>query len=396
MLFISFYKAFFMQTTIASQNVSKRIASIDILRGLVMLIMLVDHVRERFFYHQNITDPMTLDATSTELFFTRLSAHLCAPTFVFLAGLSTWLYANPANKPPRSATRFLFTRGLFLILIEVTLVNFSWFGAYHALYLQVIWAIGISMIMLSLGCRLPRYVIGLAGFVIVFGHNALSFVEFQPDEFGYHLWTILHDRGYLYTSETFKIKASYPVLPWIGVIFLGYFAGPIYRHTVDALARQKALIVAGVSSLLLLLILRYFNVYGEALPWATQANTVDTVKDFLNYTKYPPSLDYLLLTLGVAMLILAALENSNHKLSKMIEVFGSAPMFFYILHLYVLLASYRILENVFGKTQGDYWGVDHVWQLWAIAGLLAVLLYWPVKQFSALKQSRKYPWLKYF
>lgn len=383
-----------MNTT-AYKN-TKRIASIDILRGLVMLIMLVDHVREHFFYHHPIGDPIFLDTTSTGLFFTRFVAHLCAPTFVFLAGVSAWLYANPSHKPARSASGFLFKRGLFLILIEMTLVNFSWLGNYDALYLQVIWAIGISMIALSLASRLPHYVVGLFGFVIVFGHNALSYIQFQPDEFGYSLWTILHDRGYLFTSDTFKVRVSYPVLPWIGVIFIGYLAGPAYRNTVGSLTRQKGLIIAGVISLLLLFVLRYFNLYGETLPWVVQANTIDTVKDFLNYTKYPPSLDYLLLTLGVAVLLLAALEKINNRFSKMVEAFGSAPMFFYILHLYVLLIAHFVLHSAFGSVQGSYWRVDFVWQLWAIAALLAILLYYPVKKFAALKRTRKYPWLKYF
>lgn len=380
----------------ATNKLAKRIASIDILRGLVMVIMLVDHVREHFFYHHPIGDPMMLDTTSTGLFFTRFIAHLCAPTFVFLAGVSAWLYANPSNKPARSPSEFLFKRGLFLILIEMTLVNFSWLGNYQALYLQVIWAIGISMMMLSLAVRLPHYIVGLLGFVIVFGHNALSYIQFQPDEFGYSFWTILHDRGYLYTSDTFKVRVSYPVLPWIGVIFIGYIAGPIYRNTVDSFTRQKGLIMAGVSSLLLLSVLRYFNLYGETLPWSAHANTIDTAKDFLNYTKYPPSLDYLLLTLGVAMLLLAALEKINNRFSKMVEVFGSAPMFFYILHLYVLLITHFLLQITFGNVQGNYWRVDFVWQLWAIAGLLTILLYCPVKKFAALKSTRKYPWLKYF
>lgn len=373
----------------------KRIASIDILRGLVMLIMLVDHVRERFFYHHPITDPMTLSDTSTPLFFTRLSAHFCAPIFIFLAGLSAWLYANPANGSQRPVGGFLLKRGIFIILVEVTLINLSWLGNYDVLYLQVMWAIGVSMILLSLTSRLPLILIGLVGFAIVFGHNALTYITFQPDEVGYTLWTFLHDRGYVYTSDAIKIKASYPVLPWIGVIFIGYFAGPLYHKSVHAFKRQSTLIAIGFSSLALLLILRWFNVYGETLPWITQASLIDTVKDFVNYTKYPPSLDYLLLTLGVATITLAALEKTNNKWSCIVETFGSAPMFFYILHLYVLLISYRVLVFLFGTTQGEYWGVNDVWQLWIVALVIAMLLYVPVKKFATFKQNTSLFWVKY-
>ena len=195
----------------------------DILRGMVILLMLVDHVRERFFLHMQVADPMIIDETSHALFFTRFMAHFCAPLFIFLTGLSAWLYAHPANKPQRNVRSFLLKRGLFIILLEVTLVNFSWFGSYDALYLQVMWAIGLSMIALALLTYLPHRIIGLIGIAIIFGHNALDFITFAPEEFGYALWTILHDRGYLFAGEAFKIKVSYPTLPWIGVICFGYF-----------------------------------------------------------------------------------------------------------------------------------------------------------------------------
>lgn len=372
-----------------------RLASIDILRGLVMLLMLVDHVRERFYYHQNVSDPMDINTTSTELFFTRITAHFCAPVFVFLTGLSAWLYANPVNKPQRSAQEFLLKRGLFIIFIEVTLINFSWFGDYNALYLQVMWAIGLSMITLAFVTKLPHWLIGFLGFTIVFGHNALEFISFQPQEAGYTLWTILHDRGLIYVSDTFKVKASYHLLPWIGVILLGYFIAPIFSHSTPANKRKKILITIGIGSIAILLVLRGFNIYGETLPWLTSNHWLTSVKSFINYTKYPPSLDFLLFTLGIALLVLAALEGVNNRFSKVIERFGSAPMFFYIVHLYVLLVSYRVLVNVFGATKGDYWGVDDVWQVWAIAFLLAILLYWPTKMFSRFKQRTRLPWVRY-
>ncbi|MGV2871725.1 DUF1624 domain-containing protein [Colwellia sp. E150_009] len=381
----------------SQQNtIKKRIASIDILRGLVMLLMLVDHVRERFFYHHNVTDPITIDETSTSLFFTRITAHFCAPVFVFLTGLSAWLYAHPANKQPRSAQSFLLKRGLFIILIEVSLINFSWFGNYNALYLQVMWAIGLSMVTLALLTKLPHWLIGLLGFTIVFGHNTLEFINFQPSETGYTLWTILHDRGFIFTSDTFNVKASYPVLPWIGTILLGYFIAPTFSVSTKTKQRIQTLLLSGFACIVLLILLRGFNIYGESMPWITGENWIASFKSFINFTKYPPSLDFLLFTLGIALIVLAILDNINNKFTKVVEHFGTAPLFFYILHLYVLLGSYRVLVELFGNTKGEYWGVDHVWQVWCIALALAILLYWPTKAFGHYKKQSSAAWIKYF
>ncbi|RKQ43209.1 putative membrane protein [Roseivirga pacifica] len=374
----------------------KRISSIDILRGLVMMIMLVDHVRERFFLHEQVLDPMDVSETSSGLFFTRMAAHLCAPIFVFLTGLSAWLYANPIGKPARSASQFLLKRGLFLVLLEVTVINFSWFGRYETLYLQVIWAIGLSMISLALLCKLPRWCIGLLGLAIVFGHNALSFVSFTPNESGYALWTILHDRGYLVSEGWLQVKISYPVLPWIGVILLGFFAGPLFGSGFSAMLRKQWLIALGTACLLLLILLRGFNIYGETLPWQEYDSAVVTAMSFFNFTKYPPSLDFLLLTLGIGFFTLHWFENRPAKWMDVLKNYGAAPMFFYILHLYVLLIAYQACVGVFGTNKGAYFGVDSLWQVWAIALALIGILYLPTKKFAAYKHNSKAKWIKYF
>ncbi|MBR9908743.1 MAG: DUF1624 domain-containing protein [Gammaproteobacteria bacterium] len=371
-----------------------RIATIDVLRGLVMVIMLMDHVRERFYYFKQVTDPMDVNTTEPDLFFTRLAAHLCAPVFVFLTGMSAWLYSHPASGNYRSPTGFLFKRGLFLVFIEVTVINFSWAGTYETLWLQVIWAIGLSMIALSLMVKLQYWVVGLIGFAIVFGHNLLTPISFAPGEFGYTLWAILHDRGVL-LEEPLRIKASYPILPWIGVIALGYFAGPLYARTTEALTRRKLLVALGVACWALLLVLRGFNIYGETLPWTSGATAVQTLMSFLNYTKYPPSLDFLLMTLGTAFFLMAWFETLRNKFMDALEVFGSAPMFFYIVHLYVLLIGYRILLAVFGTNQGEMFGVDHVWGIWLITIGLAIALYLPTRAFARYKHQSKKWWLRY-
>ena len=376
--------------------IKKRVASIDILRGLVMLFMLVDHVRERFFFHQNVSDPMDLETTSPELFFTRTTAHFCAPVFVFLTGLSAWLYSHPHNKAPRSATPFLFKRGLFIVFVEIAIINWLWFGTYDKLYLQVMWAIGISMIALSVLHKLPYKAVFALGLLIVCGHNLLSPISFAPGESGFTLWAILHDRGIIFDSGAFQIKASYPVLPWIGVILLGYCMGPLYSRAVDGAKRQSTLVKLALGMWGLLLILRGFNIYGEVLPWEVQQDAVHTVMSFINYTKYPPSMDYVLFTLGAAFLVLAGLENVNNRVTKAVETFGSAPMFYYILHLFILLVGYRVVINTVGPNYGDLYAFDYVWQLWLVAAIIAVALYWPTKAFAQFKHNSTNPLVKYF
>lgn len=373
-----------------------RIAAIDVMRGLVMLLMLVDHVREKLYLHLQVTDPMTIANTTSDLFFTRLSAHLCAPTFVFLTGLSAWLYANPPSGETRSPGSFLIKRGLLLVALEFTLVNFSWSGTYTVLWLQVIWAIGISMIVLGLLAHLPRLWLGTAGLAIVFGHNLLTPISFQPGELGYTLWTILHERGWLVAEGPLRVRVTYPVLPWIGVILVGYAMGPLYSRFMESSRRTRYLVALGIGSLSLLLLLRGFNIYGETLPWTAQATTVQTVMDWLNFTKYPPSLHFLLFSLGIAFLLLAWFESLDNRLTRALVVFGSAPMFFYLFHLYVLLVLYRIAFALFGPTQGELFGVDDFYWVWVGAAVLAVALYYPTLLFTRFKRTTSQGWVRYF
>lgn len=380
----------------AAQAISKtRIATIDVMRGLVMVIMLMDHVREKLYLYRQVSDPMDVDTTPPELFFTRLAAHLCAPVFVFLTGLSAWLYSHPSAGGYRSPTGFLFKRGLFIIAVELTLINFSWSGTYTTLWLQVMWAIGLSMIALSLLVKLQYWMVGVIGFVIVFGHNLLTPISFAPDEFGYTLWTILHERNFLVADGPLKIKVTYPVLPWIGVIALGYFAGPLFARTTSVASRGKTLLMISAACFALLAVIRGFNIYGETLPWEAGATTVQTVMSFLNYTKYPPSLDFLLMTLGLAFVLITVFDRVQNKFTSALAVYGSAPMFFYIVHLYVLLVGYQILLAIFGANQGELFGVEQFWWVWVTTAILAVALYFPTKIFATYKHHSKKAWLKY-
>jgi uncharacterized membrane protein len=378
--------------------VRSRIASIDVMRGLVMLFMLVDHVREAIYLHKQVADPMDVDATEPALFLTRLCAHLCAPTFVFLTGLGAWLYANPASGTPRSPAGFLIKRGLLLIVLELTVINFAWAGDMppKTLWLQVIWAIGISMVVLGLLSSLPRVLLAVLGFAIVFGHNLLTPLQFEPGHPLFAIWTILHERAFLVSEGALKIKVTYPVLPWIGVILLGYVAGPIYARAVSAERRIRWLLLLGFGCLALLLVLRGFNLYGETLPWVERGDAVRTLMDFFNYTKYPPSLLFLLMTLGIGFLLMAWFERRDGVLTRAIADIGGAPMFFYILHLYVLLVLQKLAVMTLGANHGGRWGVDSVAWIWIGATVLIVLLYFPTRAFGQYKRRTRRAWVKYF
>jgi uncharacterized membrane protein len=374
-----------------------RIAVIDVMRGLVMLIMLFDHVRETIYLHRQVSDPMDVFTTEPALFFTRLAAHFCAPAFVFLTGLSAWLYANPASGP-RSATGFLVKRGLLLVFLELVFVNFAWAGQFppQTLYLQVIWVIGVAMIILGLVHRLPLKVLGLVGLLIIFGHNALTSMSFAPGTVAYDLWTVLLHRGYLVSDGVVKLKVTYPLLPWIGVILAGYAAGPLYAAAMAPERRRQLLRMAGIAALALLAVLRGFNIYGEELPWVHGETAIQTVMSFLNYTKYPPSLDFLLLTLGVGALVLAALEPRENWFTRACATFGGAPMFYYLLHLYVLLGLQNLLVATLGANHGQRYGVDHLWPVWVVALALMPLLYLPCRAFARFKRSTTQAWVRYF
>jgi len=373
-----------------------RVASIDVLRGLVMMIMMVDHVRETFFLRWQVSDPMSVADTEPGLFFSRLAAHFCAPMFVFLTGLSAWLYAHPSSGP-RSPAGFLFKRGLFLIALEICIVSVAWTGRVPpaTIYLQVIWVIGLAMIALALLHRLPRGALIALGLVIVFGHNALTPISFAPGESGYIPWTILHDRGFLLAGEGLKIKVSYPLLPWIGVIVLGYAAGPWYASATAPERRRKLLVGAGLAALALLAVLRGLNIYGETLPWEHGADALHTVMSFLNVTKYPPSLAFLLLTLGAGMLVLAWLERCDNGLLRVCATFGGAPMFYYLLHLYALLALQTLAVRLLGANHGQRYEFDSLWQIWALSAVLVPLLYWPCRAFGKFKRRTTMAWVRY-
>ena len=379
-------------------SLSQRLIAIDALRGLVMLLMLLDHVRETFFLHQQVSDPIDVTSTNPMLFLMRTLAHLCAPVFVFLTGLSAMLYQQKVQDR-RLTSLFLFKRGLVLILLELVLVNFGWTFQFppQVIYLQVIWALGISMLALAGLLWLPETVLLAVALAIVAGHNLLDPIVLTTETPLGMLWAVLHQRGWIELGESLRMRTSYPLLPWIGTIALGYLAGMLYRPQVAADKRVNALRLISLATLLLFFVLRFLNGYGEK-PWQAGETFIQTMMSFFNLTKYPPSLLFLCLTLSVGMALLAGFERlQQHRSMVMLAQFGGAPMFMYLLHLYLLKAMYLGALAVWGKNHGDWFGFNEVWQVAVGAVILGVLIFWPVRAFAAFKARRRdLLWLKYF
>lgn len=378
-------------------QIRTRMLAIDALRGLVMLFMLVDHVRETFFLHVQVGDPMDPVNTPPELFFTRISSMVCAPVFVFLTGLSAWLYGQSHSR--REVSTFLLKRGLFLVFLELTLVNFAWNATFvpPTLWLQVIWAIGLSMIVLSALIHMPRAALAVLGLVIVAGHNLLDGITLTVDSPYFEIWSILHQRAFLEITEHTRARTTYPILPWIGLIALGYCAGPWFAREADPAQRTRRLLMAGIGLLVGFALIRYLNVYGDK-PWSHMENGVRTFMSFMSLTKYPPSLMFLMPTIGVGFLLLAWFQQlEGRPVLKVLSLYGGAPMFFYVLHLLLLKALYLIAVQTWGLNQGDYYGFDSLAGIWLWAAMLSVALYFPTRWFAQLKQRRRdIAWLKYF
>ncbi len=323
-----------------------RVNSIDILRGLVMVIMALDHVRD--FFHKTVveggadvaTGPTDLTTTTPVLFFTRWITHFCAPIFVFLAGASAYLMSRKKTKAELSS--FLIKRGVWLVIVEVIIITFSWtFNPHFNLFiLQVIWAIGISMILLGLIVLLPFNVILAIGIIIVFGHNLLDYPNISNGLKGGLLPDLLYFSDFSVHNvidNNHFIFIVYSFVPWTGVILLGYCFGKLFAPSFDAAKRRRLLLLMGSTLLLLFIVLRFINGYGDPVPWSSQPRgAVFTFLSFININKYPPSLDFLAVTIGTGMLVLALLEKIKNRLTEFFRAFGRVPMFYYILHFYLI------------------------------------------------------------
>ena len=380
-------------------SLPQRLQAIDALRGLVILIMMLDHVRETFYLHHQVSDPMHIADTETSLFFSRVLAHLCAPVFVLLTGVSAYLYQAKYNS--LSMTRaFLLKRGLFLIFLELIIINFAWTGQFppDVIYLQVIWAIGLSMIALAALIGLAKKWLWALSLIIIFGHNLLDELSFAHLPVFNTLWLLLHERGWIEVAGLFKIRTSYPVLPWIGVITLGYcIASQVFHSSISSKQRNRHLLSFAFGCITLFLAFRFTNIYGD-YAWSSMPTFTESLMSFFNLTKYPPSLLFILLNVGLGLVLLVVLQKvETQRWIQPLIVFGSVPMFFYIVHLYVLKGLYLLAVTWFGKNYGAYYGVNSVAMLWLISLILSVVLYPLMLKFSKFKHQNKHiRILKYF
>jgi len=332
-----------------------RIAAIDFLRGLVMILMALDHVRMYFGFGTWFSEPTNLATTTPLLFFTRWITHFCAPVFVFLAGTSVYLYGMRRANVKETAL-FLLTRGLWLISVELVIVNFAWTFdiTYSFRILQVIWAIGVSMVALSALVFLPNWLILGIGTLLVCGHNLLDTINLEGSSAPDILWYALHQPHSVFINSTHLVNFVYPVLPWIGLMALGYVFGAFYQKDFPAEQRRRWLLRIGIGTTLLFMLLRNFNLYGEPQPWQTQSSFVFSLMSFLNTTKYPPSLHFLLMTIGPALIFLSAMEPFGKRLPTPVITFGKVPFFFYIIHLYVIHALAMLLLVYEGRDWHQY------------------------------------------
>jgi uncharacterized membrane protein len=389
-----------------------RLSSIDVFRGLIMVWMALDHTRD--FFTNARFEPENINLTWPGLFFTRWITHFCAPMFFLLAGTGAFLYRNRTGSVGK-VSRFLWTRGVWLVVLEWTIIEFAWtfvpwiFGG-------VIWSLGISMVILAALAWLPEWAILTFGLVLIALHDLLDAV--QPAQMGSlgWLWVLLHRRGVVPGTNFFVL---FPLVPWVGVMACGYVLGRVMLKAPAV--RQRILLLLGSALTLAFVVLRGLNAYGNPIAgvaasspgeWHPLAAIPMTIVYFLDVEKYPPSLQFLLMTVGPSLLLLWCLDRFGHKpftkrLTDPLLIFGRVPMFFYILHLYVIHllaigAAYIFRQPVNWLWHGTFWmnsipdnygyNLSFVYVMWLTA---VVMLYFPCRWFADLKQRRKDWWLSY-
>jgi uncharacterized membrane protein len=383
----------------------RRLDSVDLLRGVVMVVMALDHVRDYFTRSAHQFDPADLTRTTVPLFLTRWITHFCAPTFVFLAGASAFLYGSRAGRTRPELARFLLSRGLWLVFIELTVVRFAWLFNfdYRFFPLQVIWAIGWSMVVLAGLVLLPAPLVGLFGVVMIASHNLLdgigaSRLMTAPGVFAQAgvrdwVWSILHVQN---------PPVRYPLIPWIGVMAAGYAFGPLLCH--EAAQRRRELVRLGTVLVIGFILLRALNVYGDPQPWSVQPTGAFTLLSFVNTTKYPPSLLFLLMTLGPAILSLVLFERVRGPVGRFFIVYGRVPFLFYVAHLYLIHALVLVIAGLRGE---DLHGYLTLWRLmpdswgyslgvgYTVWVFVVVALYPLCRWFAGVKERRRDAWLSY-
>lgn len=364
-----------------SNALMSRITSIDVVRGLVMVIMALDHVRDLLHLPALTQDPTNLATTTPAIFLTRWVTHLCAPTFVFLSGTSAYLSLKKRNSTGHSVDSgrlFLLKRGIVLIVLELTVINFAfWFDIqFRSLMLQVIYAIGGGLIILSFLSRLPVRWVGIIGLIIVFGHNVLQIVPPFTDLTARLGWALFFRPDLLVFGQSLTLLVVYPLIPWLGIMLVGFASGQLFEQSPEQ--RRRSSLRVGLLALGLFVLLRFVSAYGDPAPWAVQKNALFTFLSFINVTKYPPSLLYALVMLGIMLLILSFAEGVSNVFTRVLTVYGKVPMFYYIIHWYLvrlLMVAMALLQGYsladikagplnFGRPVGAGISLDLVYVVW--------------------------------
>ena len=385
-----------------------RVQSIDILRGAIMLIMALDHVRDFFHHGGPSADPTDMLTTTPILFFTRWITHFCAPTFVFLSGISANIAGTRRSK--KDLSLFLIKRGIWLLFVEVAFITLAltFNPFYNVIILQVIWAIGGSMVLLGLLVWLPVEAIGAIGLLIFFGHDILDFAKLpQTGAAALIIKVFFTAFGTVVPLGHSYIFLLYALIPWTGIMLIGFAFGTLYTAAYEPARRKKILILSGLVLLAFFLILRATNLYGDPSPWTTQRNWGHTLLSFFNVSKYPPSLMYDCMTLSVALLVLAFTENIKNKFTDILTIYGSVPFFYYVLHFYLIriftvfsffAQGYKTSQivtpgafSLFTPSGGGY-NLGVVYLVWLT---VITILYIPCRWFSKYKKSHKQWWLSY-
>lgn len=386
--------------------INKRIQSIDLLRGLVMTTMALDHSRDFIHYGNSINqDPLDFATTTPILFMTRWITHFCAPVFVFLSGTSIFLYSSK-GKTKKQVAFFLFTRGLFLMFAQIFIMAPLWDASLSLINLQVIWAIGLCMVILSVLQFLPYKLLFVLGLIIIFSHNLLDSIAIDTPFWKSFLWAVVHQEHEFKINNNLLVIVAYPFLPWLGLMISGYCIGKLYLPETDVKSRKKLLQTFGILSILLFALIRYLHIYGDLNPWQHQPSLLYTFFDFIDNTKYPPSLLYILMTIGPALIVLPYLENISHRgIWKKIIVFGRVPFFYYVLHValihsiafLILFASGHSLNELDFHREGALpYGSGHALWLVYIVWIVAIfILYFPCRWYSNYKATHKHWWLSY-
>ena len=346
-----------------------------------------------------------MQTTTPILFFTRWITDYCAPVFVFLSGTSAFLSGRNKNK--RELSSFLLKRGIWLVFVEVTVFNLllTFDPTYSFIAVQVLWVIGFSMIILSVAIYLPLPVIFLIGLLIVCGHNFLDAFDFSKPGSTPLWWGFLHQQSFFPYGKNRMFAILYPLVPWPGVMMLGYAAGSLYKKEYDAKKRQRLLITSGIIVTIFFIALRFTNIYGDPSEWQSQRNWIYTILSFLNLTKYPPSLLFLAMTIGPALIFLSLFEKVKGKWVNIVTVYGRVPFFYFLFHFFVIHFICMVIFFINGHSLSEAntgllhfrppdfgYSLGIVYLIWIA---IVVIIYPVCKKYDRLKSSHKYWWLSY-